>query len=88
LPPVPAGCDVLPAQIQGRWFHLYLLLDLYIRRQAKTLDGKGLEHLVSELRQFAPAPVVLQETGFQVTLAAALASLGLPARHRQSTSDP
>jgi len=33
---------------------------------------------VSELRQFAPALVVLQETGgFQVTLAAALASLGL-----------
>jgi len=25
----------LPAQIQGRWF--YLLLDLYIRRQAKPL---------------------------------------------------
>ena len=27
----------LPAQIQGRWFHLYLILDLYIRRQAKPL---------------------------------------------------
>jgi len=46
---------------------------------AALRDGKGLEQLVSELRQLAPALVVLEDTGgFEITLAAALASLGLP----------
>ena len=26
------GFDVLPAQIQGQWFYLYLILDLYSRK--------------------------------------------------------
>jgi len=31
------GCDVPAGTDQGRWFYFYLILDLYIRRQAKPL---------------------------------------------------
>jgi len=37
----------LPAQIQGRWFHLYLILDLYIRRQAKPLPRSVMARALS-----------------------------------------
>jgi transposase len=73
----------LLAQIQGRWFYLYLILDLYTPPSGQIFaalrDDKGLEQLMSELRQLAPALVVLEATvRFAVTLAGALASLGLP----------
>jgi transposase len=42
-------------------------------------DGKGLEQLVNNLRKLAPALIVLEATGgFEITVAAALASAGLP----------
>jgi len=58
-------------------------LDVHIRPSAQSFaasrDGKGLEQLVSELRRFAPALIVLEATGgFEITVAAALASAGLP----------
>ena len=58
-------------------------LDVHIRPSAQSFaalrDSKGLEQLVGELRQLAPALIVLEATGgFEVTVAAALASAGLP----------
>src|SRR6185436_20578087 len=58
-------------------------LDIHIRPSAQSFaalrNAKGLEQLVSELRRFAPALIVLEATGgFEVTVAAALASAGLP----------
>jgi transposase len=42
-------------------------------------DGKGLDQLVTDLRSLAPALIVLEATGgFEITVAAALASAGLP----------
>jgi hypothetical protein len=42
-------------------------------------DGKGLEQLVNNLRKLAPALIVLEATGgFEITVAAALASAGIP----------
>jgi transposase len=42
-------------------------------------DGKGLEQLVNNLRKLGPAPIALEATGgFEITVAAALASAGLP----------
>lgn len=42
-------------------------------------DGKGLEQLAGDLRQLAPVLVVLEATGgFEITVAAALASAHLP----------
>ena len=42
-------------------------------------DDKGLEQLVGDLRQLAPTLVVLEATGgFEITVAAALASANLP----------
>jgi transposase len=42
-------------------------------------DGKGLEQLVNNLRKLGPALIVLEATGgFEITVAAALASAGLP----------
>jgi transposase len=42
-------------------------------------DGRGLEQFVNDLRRFAPALIVLEATGgFEITVAAALASAGLP----------
>jgi transposase len=49
------------------------------RAYATRRDGKGLEQLVGELRQLAPALVVLEATGgFEINVAAALASAGFP----------
>ena len=58
-------------------------LDVHVRPSGQTFaaarDGKGLEQLVSELRQLAPALIVLEATGgFELTVAAALAAAGLP----------
>ena len=58
-------------------------LDVHLRPSGQTFaaarDGKGLEQLVSELRQLAPALIVLEATGgFELTVAAALAAAGLP----------
>jgi hypothetical protein len=58
-------------------------LDVHVRPSAQTStvarDGKGLEQLTSELRDLAPALIVLEATGgFEITVAAALASAGLP----------
>jgi transposase len=58
-------------------------LDVHVRPSGQTFaaarDGKGLEPLVSELRQLAPALIVLEATGgFELTVAAALAAVGLP----------
>jgi transposase len=42
-------------------------------------DGDGLEQLVNDLRKLAPALIVLEATGgFEIAVAAALASAGLP----------
>ena len=58
-------------------------LDVYVRPSGQTFavqrNDKGLEDLVSELRKLAPALIVLEATGgFEVTVAAALASANLP----------
>jgi transposase len=58
-------------------------LDVHLRPSGRTLavprDGPGLERLAAELRDLAPALVVLEATGgFEVTVAAALAGAGLP----------
>jgi len=58
-------------------------LDVHVRPSGQTLavqrNDKGLEDLVSELRKLAPALIVLEATGgFEVTVAAALASANLP----------
>jgi transposase len=46
---------------------------------AVARNGEGLEQLVGELRRLAPALIVLEATGgFELTVAAALASAGLP----------
>lgn len=46
---------------------------------AITRDGTGIEQLVSALRQLAPDLIVLEATGgFEITVAAALASAGFP----------
>jgi hypothetical protein len=31
------GCDVFAGTVRAKWSYLYLILDLYIRRQAKLL---------------------------------------------------
>ncbi len=38
----------LPAQIQGRWFYLYLIRNLYIRRQAKPLPRSVVAKALSD----------------------------------------
>jgi hypothetical protein len=58
-------------------------LDVHVRPSGQTLavqrNDEGLEDLVSELRKLAPALIVLEATGgFEVTVAAALASANLP----------
>jgi transposase len=58
-------------------------LDVHVVPSGRTFtaqrDGKGLEQLAGDLRQFAPALVVLEATGgFEITVAAALASANLP----------
>jgi transposase len=58
-------------------------LDVHVVPSGRTFaahrDGKGLEQLVGDLRQFAPALVVLEATGgLEITVAAALASANLP----------
>lgn len=58
-------------------------LDVHVRPFGNSFaaqrDSKGLEQLVSELRQLAPALIVLEATGgFEVTVAAALAGAHLP----------
>jgi transposase len=58
-------------------------LDVHVRPSGQVFaalrDGKGLEQLVSELRRLAPALIVLEATGgFEITVAAALASASLP----------
>ena len=58
-------------------------LDVHIRPSGRAFvayrDSKGLEQLVSELRRLAPVLIVLEATGgFEVTVAAALASACLP----------
>jgi transposase len=58
-------------------------LDVHVRPTGKTFaiarDGKGLEQLTNELREITPALIVLEATGgFEITVAAALASAGLP----------
>lgn len=46
---------------------------------AVARNGEGLEQLVGDLRRLAPALIVLEATGgFELTVAAALASAGLP----------
>jgi transposase len=58
-------------------------LDVHVVPSGRTFtaprDGIGLEQLTGDLRQFAPALVVLEATGgFEITVAAALASANLP----------
>jgi transposase len=58
-------------------------LDVHMRPSGQTFvvprDGKALEQLVSDLRALAPTLIVLEATGgFEITVAAALASAGLP----------
>jgi transposase len=58
-------------------------LDVHVRPSAQSFaaqrDGAGLEQLVGELRQLAPALIVLEATGgFEITVAAALAGARLP----------
>jgi len=58
-------------------------LDVHVRPSGQVLavtrDGKGLEQLTGELRRLAPALIVLEATGgFEITVAAALASACLP----------
>ena len=58
-------------------------LDVHVRPSGWTStaarDGKGLEQLTNELRDLTPALIVLEATGgFEITVAAALASAGLP----------
>lgn len=58
-------------------------LDVHVVPSGRTFtaqrDDKGLEQLAGDLRQLAPALVVLEATGgFEITVAAALASANLP----------
>jgi transposase len=58
-------------------------LDVHVRPSGQTSavarDGKGLEQLTNDLRNLTPALIVLEATGgFEITVAAALASAGLP----------
>ena len=58
-------------------------LDVHVRPVGQTLsvtrDSKGLEQLTDELRDLAPALIVLEATGgFEITVAAALAGASLP----------
>jgi transposase len=58
-------------------------LDIHVRPSGQTFvvvrDGKGLEQLVNDLPALNPALIVLEATGgFEITIAAALASAGLP----------
>ena len=58
-------------------------LDVHVRPSGQTFavvrDGKGLEQLVNDLLALNPALIVLEATGgFEITVAAALASAGLP----------
>jgi transposase len=58
-------------------------LDVHVRPAGQTLtvarDSEGLEQLTNELRDLAPALIVLEATGgFEITVAAALANAGLP----------
>jgi transposase len=58
-------------------------LDIHVRPSGETFtvarDGEGLAALVDRLKQLAPALVVLEATGgFEVTVAAAVGSAGLP----------
>lgn len=58
-------------------------LDVHVRPSAQSFaaqrDGAGLEQLVGELRQLAPALLVLEAPGgFEITVAAALAGARLP----------
>ena len=58
-------------------------LDVHVVPSGRTFtaqrDDKGLEQLAGDLRQFTPALVVLEATGgFEITVAAALASANLP----------
>jgi transposase len=58
-------------------------LDVHVRPSGQAFavarDGKGLEQLVSDLRALAPTLIVLEATGgFEITVAAALASASLP----------
>ena len=58
-------------------------LDVHVRPSGQSFaaqrDGAGLEQLAGELRQLAPALIVLEATGgFEITVAAALAGARLP----------
>ena len=58
-------------------------LDVHVVPSGRTFtaqrDGKALEQLAGDLRQLAPALIVLEATGgFEITVAAALASANLP----------
>jgi transposase len=58
-------------------------LDVHVRPSGHTFavarDAKGLEQVTSELRGLTPALIVLEATGgFEITVAAALASASLP----------
>jgi transposase len=58
-------------------------LDVHVRPGGETFvlsrDGEGLAALVDRLRDVSPALVVLEATGgFEVTVAAAIAAVGLP----------
>jgi transposase len=58
-------------------------LDVHMRPSGEAFavprDGAGLDHLACRLRALAPALVVLEATGgFEITVAAALAGVGLP----------
>ncbi len=58
-------------------------LDVHVRPSGQTFtvarDGKGLEKLTGELCDLTPSLVVLEATGgFEITVAAALASASLP----------
>ena len=58
-------------------------LDVHVRPSGQTFavarDGKALQRLVNDLRALVPALIVLEATGgFEITVAAALASASLP----------
>jgi transposase InsO family protein len=47
----------LPANVQGRWFHLYLILDLYSRKivGAEVHESDSADHAVHLVRRTALA---------------------------------
>ena len=50
------GCEFLTAQVLGRWFYLYLIVDLYSRKVVgfEVHDTDSAEHAAHLARRTAP----------------------------------